>query len=323
MFSFLTLPWAIILGLPNTSGWQSAELVDLNTLVALDESGFMIVKEARTGKPTNIQGLPRTATYLLASRDGRTLVSLIVGPSASYSIIVIDVKKGDRKLVTPQFYGQTACISDSGTLLAMLRNTGPIREKWIVTMADIGTKKVSEFATFKGKEVACLRFDEAGDLIAIGFSDASIVIMKVSTRERVATLTGGHEGAISAMSFSSDGHTLVSGSEDESIVAWDLREKKVQKKIQKETGEITSVIYDKGIKSWFTLSTKAAPIQWSDKDMNVTRNYNKNCSGGYGLSISTDGKLLLVNSWSVIRVFEISSGKEVNAFVRADYKNKE
>jgi WD40 repeat protein len=58
-------------------------------------------------------------------------------------------------------------------------------------------------------------------MIATGSRDRTIKLWNSATGEEILTLAG-HKNTVTSVTFSSDGKTLVSGSEDNTIKIWQL-----------------------------------------------------------------------------------------------------
>jgi WD40 repeat protein len=75
----------------------------------------------------------------------------------------------------------------------------------------------------------CVAFSRDGKLLALGGYYKSIVqVYEVATGKEIARFQA-HEGPVT-LTFSSDGATLITGSEDSTILIWDLRSEALQKK---------------------------------------------------------------------------------------------
>ena len=66
-------------------------------------------------------------------------------------------------------------------------------------------------------------FSPDGTMLALGYHDATIVLLDVATRTEVATLEG-HTRDVTSVSFSSDDTLLASGSSDGTMLLWDVSE---------------------------------------------------------------------------------------------------
>ena len=78
------------------------------------------------------------------------------------------------------------------------------------------------------------------DTIAIGTSQKLIVILNAITGSQMAALSG-HTGPVNCLTFSSDGTSLVSGSDDRAVKLWDVQTGGVVKTFHGHTGWVTSV----------------------------------------------------------------------------------
>jgi WD40 repeat protein len=78
------------------------------------------------------------------------------------------------------------------------------------------------------------------DTIAVGLRSNDIITLNAVTGRRIAVLSG-HTDEVLSLTFSPDGTSLVSGSEDKTIKLWDMQTGGVVKTFQGHTGEVLSV----------------------------------------------------------------------------------
>ncbi|KAJ3414799.1 hypothetical protein HDV05_006046 [Chytridiales sp. JEL 0842] len=71
-------------------------------------------------------------------------------------------------------------------------------------------------------EVTCIARSEVNDKFAVGYSDGSIRIWTLSNSSAPLVTFTGHKAAVTALSFDSSSHRLVSGSKDTDLVVWDV-----------------------------------------------------------------------------------------------------
>jgi WD40 repeat protein len=78
------------------------------------------------------------------------------------------------------------------------------------------------------------------DTIAVGLVSGDIIILDAVTGGQLAILSG-HTGWMRSLAFSSDGTSLVSGSDDKTLKLWDMQTGGVVRTFQGHTGPVYSV----------------------------------------------------------------------------------
>jgi U3 small nucleolar RNA-associated protein 12 len=74
----------------------------------------------------------------------------------------------------------------------------------------------------KGRgEVTEVTENETGKMIAVGYTDGSILLWNPILKSLLVTLNG-HKSAVSALRFNKSGSLLASGSKDTNIILWDV-----------------------------------------------------------------------------------------------------
>ena len=76
--------------------------------------------------------------------------------------------------------------------------------------------------------------------IAVGCGNGKILILDATTGSQIAVLSG-HTNIVQSMAFSSDGRSLVSGSDDKTVKLWDMQTGGVVKTFYGHTGDVWSV----------------------------------------------------------------------------------
>jgi WD40 repeat protein len=94
------------------------------------------------------------------------------------------------------------------------------RGKEFVELSDLATN--ATLAQFKANwECESWAFSRDGMVIAVGDEKGRILLWSVPARKPLATLEG-HEAAVTSVQFSPDGDKLLSGSDDTTIVLWNI-----------------------------------------------------------------------------------------------------
>ena len=66
-------------------------------------------------------------------------------------------------------------------------------------------------------------FSPDSSIMALGMDDKTIVLLDAVTGQSIGKPFIGQRGVVRSVAFSSDGHTLVSGGMDASVLVWDLQ----------------------------------------------------------------------------------------------------
>ena len=94
-----------------------------------------------------------------------------------------------------------------------------------VTLWDLRKKEKLGVLVLESKkkiEVTCISASPADSrVLAVGYSDGSIRLWDVGTREEDVTFTG-HKTAVTCLDWDPAGLRLVSGSRDNSVIVWDV-----------------------------------------------------------------------------------------------------
>src|SRR5439155_10826333 len=107
-------------------------------------------------------------------------------------------------------------ISPDGKTVASGGKDGMVR-LWEVSTR----KKRAEYGKTGHGWVNCVAFSCGGRYLATGTTLATVQVWDLAKAKEYRSLVG-HEGAISSVNFSPDGHKLLSGSEDTTALTWDV-----------------------------------------------------------------------------------------------------
>jgi WD40 repeat protein len=125
------------------------------------------------------------------------------------------------------------------------------------------------------------------------------------------TLTD-HTGTVTSVAISSDGKTLVSGSEDRTIKVWDLSTGKAVHTLTGHTGAVESVAISGDGKTLVSGSKDVTIRVWELPTGKESRPLNGHTGAIESVAISGDGNTLVSGSWDgIIKVWELSTGKVV------------
>jgi WD40 repeat protein len=111
---------------------------------------------------------------------------------------------------------------DAGILLSLAAyQTAPspaARDDLVTSL--VSTQRMAGYFAAQSGPVNKVAFDPAGDVVASGGADGTIVLWNIRTRRR-RTLAAGSE-AVNSLAFNRDGTVLASGGDDGTVVLWDV-----------------------------------------------------------------------------------------------------
>jgi WD40 repeat protein len=96
------------------------------------------------------------------------------------------------------------------------------RGKKGVELRDLSTNAKIAEPCAESSNSECWAFSRDGSLFAVGDLKGDILLWSASPAKHLVTLSG-HSAAVTSVSFSAEGGKLVSGSDDTTIVVWDVR----------------------------------------------------------------------------------------------------
>ena len=249
------------------------------------------------------------------SPDG-TLIAL---GSGEYSkpeglVLLYDVSTG-RNVATLDGYGRVSSIvfsSDSKTLIVGSRD-GTVR------LWDVATR--TNTATFEhGKHLTSVALSPDRSTLAVSlgyfYENGIVELWDVATRTNFATLEG-HTKGVNDLTFSPDGTTLASGSEDNTVKLWDVAAGRSIATLQGHRSRIYSVTFSP---EGNTLASGAWPEVklW---DISTKRNIATlpEPDDVYSVAFSPDGTTLAsVIDGGMVKLWDISSQNSTALFEDKD-----
>ncbi|WP_406180409.1 WD40 repeat domain-containing protein [Streptomyces sp. NBC_01006] len=111
-------------------------------------------------------------------------------------------------------------------------------------------------------QVAGAGFLVAGDILATGSDDSTVLLWDVETRKVRATLTG-HTDAVHGVAFSRDGQRLATGSADTKVRLWDVATGKTLVTYANPAGETAAVAFSPDGRTLAAGSTDDSVRLWS------------------------------------------------------------
>ena len=187
-----------------------------------------------------------------------------------------------------------------------------------VKLWDANTGK--EIKTLKGhsEAVNSASFSNDGKIIASASGDKTVKLWNIDTGKEIKTLEG-HSEAVNSISFSPDDNTIVSASNDRTVKLWDTttgkeiktlggfgNERVVKVNFSLDGRTINSVSADGMITPWY--------IDATVKEIKMDGSYGFHSKAIYSAIFSPEGKTIASVSDDGVKLWDISTGKEIKTF---------
>jgi len=169
--------------------------------------------------------------------------------------------------------GMLAISSREGAMLWSLHENRVIAGPMLSPLGHVhftGYTSSGEHVGGWGKEPVQLNaaaFSPDGDLLAVGYSDSSIILWNTRTGESVGPPIPGHTSWVTALSFSRDGRVLASGSHDKTIRFWNVGTREpIGKPLQKHEEDITILAFSRDGQSLASGDFRGKIYLWNLKE---------------------------------------------------------
>ena len=262
-----------------------ADLADMPQAISYSPDGkmlayvcsdkLMIYDTAKTTKKLEMKGFG-ICKDVSWSPDNKYVA---VGGSSGFSIANVekkDITFSEEKYRTVEHISW----SIDGRYIVFISTGG------LITIFDFSNKEVLGKIERKRGYFTALSFNPDGKFFAIGFvpKELGYTIEEMSCIEiyridngyadQIATLTG-HEKAITALSWSSDGKCLVSSSEDNTVRIWDISQKKEVRRLDTIASQISCINWLPGSDIIVGCKKRGRTTYfWDPNDGNVIRTIN-------------------------------------------------
>jgi WD40 repeat protein/tRNA A-37 threonylcarbamoyl transferase component Bud32 len=226
--------WDVAGAAPREASFVPAEIAALamspdgKTLVSLTGSGAVQLWDVGGGKAVeraSLAGHTNGVWAIAFSADGRRLAT--VGHDQRVRVWDLDGPRPSERAALPghaRFSSGAVALSPDGNLLAVTGDKNNVR---LWDLSGPAPKERPAVNLASGHEPSALAFAPDGKTLAVpgsrGHSDYTVQLWDVSgARPRKVVEVGGHARLVSALAFSADGKTLVSGGSDNSVRLWDV-----------------------------------------------------------------------------------------------------
>jgi len=172
-----------------------------------------------------------------------------------------------------------------------------------------------------------IAFSADGNQIVVGGSDNTVKIWDVKEHKELRSLSG-HTGAVAAVAVSPDSKTIASGGDDESIKLWDMASGKELASLEGHDAVVSSLAFSPDGKQLVSASYCGDIRIWdvtTGKQLWVISANSSSPPSTYVASVafSSDGKFVAGGTEDSIKLWEVSSGKELHAgeLITDDYRS--
>jgi dipeptidyl aminopeptidase/acylaminoacyl peptidase len=180
----------------------------------------------------------------------------------------------------------------------------------VIHVWEVSTGKSLERLEYqKGARPAALVFSPDAKTLYAGCPDGSIRSWDLDTTKEARSFTG-HTNQVRSLAISPDGRTLVSGSSDLTVRLWDLGSGKQLQCLEGHTGEVWAAVFSPDGDTIASVGDGTLRV-WSASSGKETRRWP--VPSGVSLSFVAGGKLVALESWRVIRLWETATGRQLPA----------
>ena len=152
-----------------------------------------------------------------------------------------------------------------------------------------------------------IQYSPDGTQLAVA-SGIGIWLYNAQTGKELDLLTG-HTAGVLSVSFSPDGHTLASGSYDETVRLWDVGTGNPLRTLTGHTSYVASVSFSPDGRTLASGSWDDTIRLWEVSTGSLLRTLTGHTSYVASVSFSPDGRTLASGSWDdTIRLWEVSTG---------------
>jgi WD40 repeat protein len=122
----------------------------------------------------------------------------------------------------------------------------------------------------------------------------------------------GHTNGVNSVAFSPDGKTALSGSDDASLILWDVASGEMLRRFEGHTEGVTRVAFSPDGETALSGSYDNSLILWDVASGEAIRRFEGNTERISGLAFHPDGRTALSTSWDfTLRQWDLETGQEL------------
>lgn len=207
-------------------------------------------------------------------------------------------------MIAPAGAARALAWSASGEFLAVGHDDGGV-QIW-----DAAAGHPIRTLTGRRAAVTCVAFSPDGLTLAAGGDDGGLALWDAASGHLLATFEG-HEGAIPCAAFSPDGAVLAAAS-DRRLLLWDVRGRYVRRELLGHVSPIVCAAFDRSGALLASGSRDGAVRLWVCAAGRALQTFDQGKVPRY-LGFSRDGGTMAALSDSVMRMWEVATGRELRA----------
>ncbi|QGZ89939.1 nSTAND1 domain-containing NTPase [Microcystis aeruginosa] len=262
-----------------------------------------------------LSGHNETVNSVSFSPDGKTLAT----GSEDKTIKLWNVETGEeiRTLTGHNEIVNSVSFSSDGKTLA----TGSYDRT--IKLWDVETGQEIRTLSGHNETVNSVSFSPDGKTLATGSWDNTIKLWdvetgqeirlwNVETGQEIRTLSGHNDASVYSVSFSPDGKTLATGSDDKTIKLWNVETGEEIRTLTGHNGYVNSVSFSNDGKTLATGSSDNTIKLWNVETGQEIRTLTGHNGSVTSVSFSSDGKTLATGSWdNTIKLWNVETGQEI------------
>lgn len=271
-------------------------LPDGTSAIKVNELNELVMVDVTTDEPLKTIGtLPDELKRIEMSVDGKYLVTQTENvDDFTETIIIWDIEQGEMIQRLSDHYTESLYAIDFSANGDYMITVAWSNEVVLWHLPDFEIVEV--FSSIE-REILSIRLSPMGDVAYAGILGNSIVAIDLQNEGALIGEYIGHRDYVYGLDVSADGKTLVSGSNDNTIIVWDVEKQTPIQRFDEHLDDVTHVRFSPDGTSVLSGSNDDRIIQWDLQSGESIRILNEHSDNILSLGVSNDGKAALSASY--------------------------